>query len=248
MLSGKPQITVGVVLQNHHAVLFCQLIQLFPLFPAHGNAGGVLEVGNGIDKLCSFLFLQSLFQCLHIHSVFFHGNAAQANFIGTEGVQRTDKTGLFADNHIPLVAQGFGQQIHHLLCTGGDENIVKVTADVVGLFHVSGHRFPQGNVSFCLAILQCVNGAFRHYPGCDLCDGLLGKSFGGRITGRQGNHAGVSGIFENLTNGRGLQGLYSVGKYIFHSKRSFHDRLIKAFSLFCSIVLSYHKSRKRKSV
>ena len=59
---------------------------------------------------------------------------------------------------------------------------------------------------------------------------------------------GVSGIFENLTNGRGLQGLYSVGKYIFHSKRSFHDKLIKAFSLFCSIVLSYHKFRKRKSV
>ena len=177
-----------------------------------------MKVRDSINKFSGLFFLQGLFQLLHIHTVLFHGNTAEADFIGAESVQRTDKAGLFTDDHIPFIAQGFGEQIHYLLCAGSNENIIKIAADIMGLFHISSHRLPQGHIALCLAILECVDGAFSHNPGGDFRDGLFGECFGSRIAGRQGNHLRVSSIFEYFTDSRGLKCLYSFRKHVFHSE------------------------------
>ncbi len=135
-------------------------------------------------NLARGFLLEGAFQLVHIHAVRFHGHAMEANLIGTEGIQGADKAGFLADHHIPLVAQGLGEQVHHLLRAGGDEDIVKIAAHIVGLFHVGGHRFPQGNISLGLAVLQGVHRALCHDTGGDFRNGLFGEGFRRRIAGR----------------------------------------------------------------
>ena len=55
--SGKAQLTIRVVLQNHNAVLFGKCQHGFAFFERHGDAGGVLEGRDQINELDLFIGL-----------------------------------------------------------------------------------------------------------------------------------------------------------------------------------------------
>ena len=174
--------------------------------------------------------LRARSQLVHIHAVALHGNAAQTGVVGAEGIQGADEARGLADHHIPLVAQGFCGEVHHLLRAGGDEDVVKVAANLVLFFHISGQVLAQREVSLGQSILQHVHRALCHNAGGDFSDLFDGERFRGGVAGREGNHGRVRRILKDFANRRRLEGLHAVGNFVFHDASSF--RLINSYSVY----------------
>ena len=153
LFARKAQVAVWIILQNQHAVPFGQLVNTAALFGAHRDAGGILEIRNGVNEFRFWLFAQGPFQLGKVDAVGFHGNAAQAHLIGTEGIQRADEARRLADHNVPRVAQGLCRQIHYLLRPRGDQHIVKIASRAVLLFHISSERPAQRRIPFGYIIL-----------------------------------------------------------------------------------------------
>ena len=148
------QIAVGVVLQNQHAVFFGERIKLFAFFKRHRHARRVLEVRNCVNKADVFVVAQLLFEHFHVHAVIFDRHASKRYAVRTEAVERADERRRFGNHDVAEVAKGFGRKVHDLLRAGGDNQIIKIPADVVFLFHISGNAFPQRRIAFGHAVLQ----------------------------------------------------------------------------------------------
>ena len=209
VLPGKAQIAVGVVLQDDDVVLPAQLIDFLALLQAHGDAGGVLEVGDGVQVLHVFLGVQGLLQLLGVDAVFLHGDAHQLGPVGAEGVQRADEAGGLAQDGVPLVEQSLGEEVHHLLGAAGDEDVVVLGAHMVLLGHVAHQVLAQGGVALCDAVLKGVDGGVLQQLLGNLPHRLVGEGVRGGVARGQGDDAGVGGVFQNLPDGGGLKALHT---------------------------------------
>ena len=94
-LAGIAQVAVGVVLEDHHAVLLGEIVELFALLEAHRDAGGVLEIRDRVDELDVFLRPERLFERFHVHAVRIHRDADELRAVGAEVVQRADEARRF---------------------------------------------------------------------------------------------------------------------------------------------------------
>ena len=216
MLAGEAQVAVGVVLQNEHAVFLCQGIHLFALFPAHRDAGGVLEIRDGVDEAGARLLAQDGLQLFHVHAVRLHRHAAQAGVVGAETVERADEARRLTDDDVALVAHRLREQIHDLLRAGRHEHRVKAAAHVVLFLHVGRDCLAQGGVSLRHAVLQRIDRPLGKDARRDLDDFLHGEGLRGGVAGRKGDNRGIGRVFEDFADRRRLQRLHAVREFVFH--------------------------------
>ena len=152
--AGKPQVAVGVVLQNDHVVPARQFVQPLPLFQRHHTAGRVLEIGDDVDQLGVAAGAERLLQRIQIHAVLFHGNANQIDAVGAERIERADEAGRFAQHGVPTVQQHLAGKLVCLLCAGGGDQIICRRVEALLCLHPLFQQFPQLGISLCDIILQ----------------------------------------------------------------------------------------------
>ena len=82
------QTAVGVVLDDHEVVLVGKLDEALAALARHGDAAGVLEVGDGVEHLQALVALadalELLFQQIHAHALVVEGHGVNLGLVGVE--------------------------------------------------------------------------------------------------------------------------------------------------------------------
>ena len=169
-----------------------------------------MEVGDGVQVFHILFPVQGLFQLLGVDAVLLHRDAHQLGPVGAEGIQRTDEAGGLAQDGVPFVQQGLGQQVHHLLGATGDEDIIILGAHMVLLPHIGEQVLAQGGIPLCDAVLQGVDGGVLQQLLGNLPHRLIGEGVRGGVARGQGDDAGVGGVFQNLPDGGGFKALHTL--------------------------------------
>ena len=131
-----------------------------PLLQAHGGAGWILEVGNQVQQLGPGVLPGNPLQRLQIQAVLLHGHALQPDIVGAEGVEGTDKAGVFTEKGVALVEQHLGGKLNPLLGPGDDDQVIIGLADGIPPGKPLLQRFPEPGVSLAHRILQGGDGFF----------------------------------------------------------------------------------------
>ena len=123
-------------------------------FFGHGAAGGVLEVGQQVDK-AGLVRAAADFgtQVTGVNAVVITVHTHHRGLHWGEGLQRTQIGGRLDQDAATRVDQNFRHQVEALLAAGGDQHLVG--ADFHALFEqVVGHPFAQGGIAFAGSVLQ----------------------------------------------------------------------------------------------
>ncbi len=87
------QLTVGVVLHDGHAVAIGQLYQPLPPLQGEGHAGGVVEVGQGVDEL-GLVLDDGFLQEVNAHALVVEGDGDELHPVGSPGLDGPHVGGL----------------------------------------------------------------------------------------------------------------------------------------------------------
>ena len=184
-LPAEPQVAVGVVLQDQNVILHRQLIDPAAFFHRHGDAGGILEVGNGVEEPDGSAFPECCLQGVHIDAVLLHGNSTETGAGCTEGIQTAQEGGFFAENDVAGVAEDPGSEIAALLGTGDDDTVIKLPAAAIPGLHPAGHRPAQGRISLGDTVLKRLQGLLSQNAAGDVLHGGNGIGLRCRVARSQ---------------------------------------------------------------
>jgi hypothetical protein len=151
----KPQVAIGVVLDQRQAQLGRLGHQRCAARLAHGAPGGVLEIGQHVQETGLAGAGADLGgQVGNVHAFVVTGHAHHLGLHWCEGLQGAQVGGGFHQNAAVGVDQDLGDQVQALLRTGGDQHLGRV--HVPG--QAVGHHLAQRRKAFAGGVLQ---GALR---------------------------------------------------------------------------------------
>jgi hypothetical protein len=89
------------------------------------DAGGVLEVGDGVDELGSArpYAAQGLLQRVHAHAALVERHALHPRLVRGERLKSTDVGGPFGDHDVAGVEEDLRQEVEALLGARGDDDV-----------------------------------------------------------------------------------------------------------------------------
>ena len=171
-----------------------------------GDAGGILERRDQVEKLRLLFGAQRLFQDCKIDAVRAQRYADGPCAIGTESVQCADEARILADHRVSLIAERFARQLDALLSAGGDDRLVKLASDAEFFKNARGNRLPQRCVALRDAVLERVGGIGGKNVRGDLRQCLDGEGQRIRIARRKADDGRVGQGFEDLPDRGRLEG------------------------------------------
>ena len=118
----KAKLSIRVILKNGNIILIRQLYQTNTAFLRPCFTGGILKIGNHIDKFNSIIGGQGFFQFFHIHPVIICTDINISGFIGTEGCHCTKVAWAFTNDNITGVNKQLCHKFQALLRTTGYHN------------------------------------------------------------------------------------------------------------------------------
>ena len=216
ILTREAKLAVGVVLKDHHAVLFGKLVDLLAFFERRARAAGILKGGNQIQKLDARGVAKRAFECFDIDAVLLHGNTDGLCAARAEGVECADKAWVFADYHVTGVAEHTAGKVKTLIASRYDHGHIILGADTEALALTLCNGIAEDGIALCDAILQRGSGGVCKYIGRKPCQLVDREGFGRRISCGKGNDGRVGEALEDLTDRRRLQILKRLGKGVVH--------------------------------
>src|SRR6185369_13760327 len=103
MVTVIPQLAVGIVLNDRHAIPVRQFNQFLPSFETEGRATWVLEVREDINEL--WPDSQRGFQLIYDHAILIRTDRDVLRAVGVPGLQRTQIGRRFDHNIIAAVEE-----------------------------------------------------------------------------------------------------------------------------------------------
>ena len=179
---------IRAVLHHKGIVLLSQLHQLLPAFHRHAAAGGILEVGNGIDEGdVTGILLKNPLQLVHLHAVVIHLHAYDTGTAGTERIQCARIGGVFHNDHRAGCDQPSGQVGESLLGAAGDQDIFVVDSCYLVALHKLHKIFPQRVIPVGCGILDGLAALLVKNLIVDPADVLDGEELlAGQAAGKRG--------------------------------------------------------------
>ena len=222
------QTAVGVVLDDQEVVLVRKLNQALAALARHGDAAGILEIGNGIEHLQAFVALadapEFLFQQIHAHALVVEGHGMNFGLVGVECGKRRQVGGTFHQNDVALVEECLAEQVQRLLRARSKQHLVGLHAhadvahDVAK--HLAGFEAAVGR-----AVLQGDSTLVGDGGVHRLLDGALRKErHVGHATGKRD---------DVRANRRGEEVAHGARAQIPHAVGDFVARLVE-FHVCCS--------------
>ena len=211
VLALEAKRSVGVVLENIHAVLLGERQYLPAALERCSPAGGVLEVRDSVDEFCGGVGFQGFFKAVRLHSIVVHRNADKRYAVASERIQRTYERGILAYYHVALVAEYLRGGLDSLLCAAGDDYLVAI-AEQAFPGKVGFKPLAQPGIALGDGVLQRVYRLLAEDISGELRDGIHRECLGSGVARCEAYYLGVGGEFKYLAYRRGLQPGHAVGK------------------------------------
>ena len=215
LFAAETDVAVGVVFQHDEVVLGGQLGDALTPVGGDGDAGGVLEGGDGVEHLGMQLF-GLLFQLFHDEAVVVGGDGDQLYAALVQHVQGAQEGGAFHEDHVAFVQQDLAGQVDALAGTGEADDVVQGGLDALGLHDPLQIGFAQGLIARGQAVDQHIDGLFVDDVLGDVADLFQRETFLGGRTAAQRDDLGIHALFEQGADGAGTGALGTLGEFDCH--------------------------------
>ena len=196
---------VRVVLDDEQAVGVGELDEALPAGQRHGDARGILEVGDGVEQLGRAALVGQarvgLFQQVNAHAVVVEGHVGHVCAVGGEARHRARVGGALGQHGVAGVHEGPDAQVNGLLAARGDEDVVNACVrTLVG--HEDGDLLAQILHAVGGAVLQARCQVLGTHVGHDVVEDGAREGLGvGQPTGQR-DDIGLLGDGHEIAHGR----------------------------------------------
>lgn len=202
---AEAKLSVGVVLEDHHAVCGGDSVKSLALFKGGGYSRGILEGGNEVNELDVRGFAKELFKRVRIGTVAFEGKTDGVRAAGAESVQTADKGGVLADDVVAFVAERLAGKLDPLLTAGDYHGVVHLGVDAELFFNRATTSSRSGIYPSVMLYWRAVVDSFSKMSGGDFRKLLHREGEGRGVSGGKADNGGIGEAFENLADRGGLE-------------------------------------------
>ena len=182
-----------------------ELNEALPAGQRHGDARGVLEVGDGVEQLgrtaIGHQARVGLFKQVNTHAVVVERNMRDVGAVGGEARHGTRVRGAFGQHGVARVDEGADAQVDGLLTARGDEDVVNAGVGTL-MRHEDGDLLAKILHAVSGAVLQARRQVLRPHVGHDVVEDRAREGLGiGQATGQR-DDIGLLGDGHEVAHGR----------------------------------------------
>ena len=160
VFSGEAQVRVAVVLEDREAVTLGNVEHVLSSSQAHVGAGGVLESGDGVQKLRPLTPVsqagEDVVQCAGDDSLFVHVHAHETGAVASHDAHRAGVAELLREYDVTGVREKLHVSRYGLAGAGGEQNLVGRHVHTPLALQLLGDELPHGGVSLGMGVIDQV--------------------------------------------------------------------------------------------
>ena len=247
----EPELAIRVVLEQPEPPRVGELGESAARRIVEPGAIGVAVVGHHVHCRDSHATAQFPFEPVEVEAVVDHGDGVQLQSGRTEGLQSTEVARVGNGDAITCVGHHRGHHRQRLLAARGDEHVIRihrseltsglVLGDVPAQLRVALRRRVLQHVTPSCETSSCGLGQLRHGKGARLGESTCERQ-----------HAGGTGVGEQVADCRGAHGSSAAGNGWRHTSRRYSAPSVRSVGIrpraWCCAYPSWRSTAGARSI